>query len=144
MSCVCLSKNDTQPYQYITELSFPHDVIINGSTDYLNSDTYIDKFEYKNFFYLIVDNVQDENTLKHLRIKVETEEQNLGVSFWICLSDENGNPSNDWKKTIDLYNVPNNSKIKIWYKWEVLNNLFLTKTNDYIVQVNVYSVQEQD
>jgi hypothetical protein len=141
MSGVFLSKNDSTPYEYINNLQFPKDIIINNSTS--NSEQFNEVFEYEDYFYLIVEDVQDENILKHLRLKVEAEEMNLGVSFWICLSKDDGSPTRDWKKIIDLYYVPNNSKIKIWYKWTILNNIFLTKTGNFTIQVNVYSVQEQ-
>ena len=138
MGYVFLSKTDTEPYEPITELEYPTTVIVN---DYSNEDY----FEKVGYCFLVVKDVEDETTLKHLRLKVEAEEQNLGVSFWICLSDENDDdkPSNNWTKTLDLYNVPNNSVIKIWYKWQVLNNLLLTTTGKYPVNLNIYTVQEE-
>jgi hypothetical protein len=128
---VFLSFNDSEPFEPITEFLYPISPIITSENDTNDIYTYTDKC------YLIVKDVEDENILKHLRVKIEAEDRNLGVSFWISLDGEN------WKKTLDLFNVPNNSVIPIYYKWEVLNNLFLTNTGKHTVKVSIYTVEDQ-
>jgi hypothetical protein len=128
---VILSNNNTEPYDILSTIRFKEDELsINATSGY-------EITEYQDMFYVIVENA----VIPRLEVRVEAEGY-TGISLSISKIDHIGNIIG-WSKKAVITNIDASSyvqKFPIKYRWSVVNNIYLLKTQNNTAYVNVYEV----
>ena len=125
------SKNNTEPYEVIDNISFPKEDIFVAGVD--NIDEVV---EVIGTFYLIV---QDEH-YEDLSVEV-TASNGFGISFEISLADLIGNPT-EWNTKVELGEVDatgTTKKFLFFYRWRVINNLYIIKPGNYSATLTAFN-----
>lgn len=129
---VILANNNVEPYDILSTVRFKSDSLsINATTGY-------EVTEYQDMFYVIV----TEETISKLEIRVEAEGY-TGISLVISAVDMVGNILG-WGKKVTISNIDASTytqKYQIKYKWSVINNIYLLKTQKNAAYINVYEVE---
>lgn len=128
---IILANNNTEPYDVLSTVRFKEDELsINATTGY-------EVTEYQDMFYVIV----TDDTISRLEVRVEAEGY-TGLSLDISGVDYIGNILG-WGKKVVILNIDASTyvqKYPIKYKWSVINNIYLLKTQKNAAYINVYEV----
>jgi hypothetical protein len=85
--------------------------------------------------------IVENEKFTNLTVEV-SRDPSFGVAFEISLADLIGNPT-EWTTKVELGEVDattSTKKFLFYYRWRIINNLYIVKPGDYIASLTAYEI----